>query len=304
MNNKTAAEVIAEFRNERVNKKYLSQLAVDAIPGMSELKARKKKLLQEILSGSIKDLNKTDMEKELHEIEQRELSLLGSLQAGSKCQKCSDTGFIDGSLCQCLRDKIYREVYGAADIDSLSESFDISDRSKFSSSFKCKNGSTQRDKYIALENYARSYAEKFPINSKPNLFFTGNTGLGKTFILRSVAKYVHDKGEDVLLIDASDLFSVFHRHRLGYDIGLESLQNCSLLLIDDLGVEPSTQNVTVEYLLDLLNKRIDQKKHTVIATNLSSDNINLRYGERVYSRIRFKDVCDQLVFEGEDIRIQ
>ena len=102
----------------------------------------------------------------------------------------------------------------------------------------------------------------FPENKMPNLFLTGKTGLGKTFILRSVAKYVYEKGYDVLLINASNLFSVFHQHRLGNDVDLSLMQTCDLLLIDDLGIEPTTQNVTVEYFLDLLNKRIDNHKHT------------------------------------------
>lgn len=304
MNNKTAAEVIAEFRNSRIEKQYYGRQAADSLPGMREIKMRKKELLREILLNSFQEIEKTGLEKELAEIQKKETALLESFQPVFSCAVCRDTGFCGGRLCQCLRDRIYREVFGATDIGSLSESFDSSDRSRFSTTFRCNNGTTQRDKYIALEKYALSYAENFPANKKPNLFLTGGTGLGKSFLLRCIAKYAHQKGTDVLLIDASGLFSAFHRHRLGYDVDLELLHHCGLLLIDDLGVEPATQNVTVEYFLDLLNKRIDQKKHMVIATNLSIDNINLRYGERVYSRIRFKELCDQLVFEGNDVRIK
>ena len=304
MNNKTAADVIAEFRLSRIEKQYYSRQAADSLPGMREIKTRKKAILKEILFNALKETDQTSLEKELAEIEKKETSILESFQTDFSCAACSDTGYAGGRLCRCLRDRIYREAFGAADIGSLSESFDSSDRSRFSTVFKCNNGTSQRDKYIALEKYAQSYAENFPANKKPNLFLTGGTGLGKTFILRAIARYAHQNGTDVLLIDASELFSVFHRHRLGYDVDLDLLHNCDLLLIDDLGVEPSTQNVTVEYFLDLLNKRIDQKKHMVIATNLSIDNINLRYGERVYSRIRFKELCDQLVFEGMDIRIK
>ena len=304
MNNKTAADVIAEFRSSRIDKQYYSRQAADSLPGMREIKDRKRVILREILLAQLRETEKTDLEKEFADIEKKETALLKSLQPDFSCAACGDKGYIGGRLCRCLRDRIYREVYGATDIDALSESFATSDRFRFSTAFKCNNGATQRDKYIALEKYALSYAENFPANKKPNLFLTGKTGLGKSFILRSIAKHVHQKGADVLLIDASELFGVFHRHRLGYDVDLDLLFNCELLLIDDLGVEPATQNVTVEYFIDLLNKRIDTKKHTVIATNLSTDNTISRYGERVYSRIRFKEVCDQLIFEGEDIRIK
>lgn len=304
MNNRTVAEVIANYRKNRINTAYLSQRALDSIPGMRELHSQKKKLLQKILAGSLIDAENGSFFGELEKIERREAALATTLSAGPACALCGDTGVHNGRYCACLRDKIYIQAYGAYDIPSLSESFESSDRSKFSDTFKCKNGATQRKKYIALENYAKKYSEDFPNTQTPNLLLTGPTGLGKTFVLRSIAKAVHQKGEDVLLISASGLFHDFLQHRLGYNVNLDVLYDCDLLLIDDLGIEPPTQNVTVEYFLELLNIRIDKKKHTIVATNLSADNIKSKYGERVYSRIRFNDLCSQLVFEGIDVRLK
>ncbi|MEI6101396.1 MAG: ATP-binding protein, partial [Eubacteriales bacterium] len=243
------------------------------------------------------------LEKQILQLEEKEAALLNSIHTKVDCEQCGDTGVLNGDYCKCLRDRIYQEAYNAVDIKSLTECFENSNPALFNTAYVCSNGTTQRAKYIALVKYSTQYADSFPDTPKPNLFFTGNTGLGKTFVLRSIAKRVYQKGNDVLLIGASDLFGLFLSHRLGEDIHLELLWDCSLLLIDDLGVEPITQNVTVEYFLDLLNRRIDNKKHTIIATNLSADKIAARYGERVYSRIRFKEICDQLVFEGQDVRI-
>jgi DNA replication protein DnaC len=304
MNNISVAEVIANYRRDRINQAYTSQQKTDALPGMRSLRERKKKLLKKIIAESLSDEQTAGVMRELEEIGRQEKEIAGSLPAAYTCDKCGDSGFVDGRFCACLRDRIYREAYGAFDIESLSESFDVSDRSKFSDTFACKNGATQREKYIALENYAKKYAESFPHTQTLNLLLTGSTGLGKTFILRSIAKAVYARGEDVMLIGAGELFSAFHRHRLGHDVELAFLRNCSLLLIDDLGVEPATQNVTKEYFLDLLNKRIDGKKNTVIASNLTTDNIAARYGERVYSRLRFAALSGQLVFEGVDIRLK
>ena len=303
MNNISVAEVIANYRRDRINLSFAAQRQTDALPGMRALRERKKDLLKKILAGALNDDENDLLLKELESIGREEKKLAGALPAPYTCDKCGDTGFVDGRFCACLRDKIYREAYGAMDIGLLSESFAVSDRTKFSDSFVCKSGITQRKKYIALENYAKKFAQDFPHTQTLNLLLTGNTGLGKTFILRSIAKAVYEKGEDVMLIGAAELFSAFHRHRLGYDVQLSFLQNCALLLIDDLGVEPSTQNVTIEYFLDLLNKRIDNKKSTVIASNLTTANIVARYGERVYSRIRFHELCGQLVFEGTDVRL-
>jgi DNA replication protein DnaC len=303
MNNPTVAEVIASFRRDRINAAYRAQQKADSLPGMRALRDKKKKLLQKIMAASLNGEDHSQISNELAKINLQEERLLSSLANEQGCDRCGDTGFIGGRFCTCLRDKIYREAYGAQDIPSLPEGFDVSDRSKFSGTFLCKNGVSQQKKYIALENYAKKYAQSFPDAQPQNLFLTGNTGLGKTFVLHSIAKTVYEKGGDVMLIGAAELFSAFHRHRLGYDVELSFLQNCGLLLIDDLGVEPATQNVTKEYFLDLLNKRIDGKKNTVIASNLTTDNIISRYGERIYSRIRFKDICHQLIFEGVDVRL-
>ena len=59
-----------------------------------------------------------------------------------------------------------------------------------------------------------------------------------------------------------------------------------LLLIDDLGTEPMLKNVTVEYLLLVIEERQTKGRATLVTTNLDTDGILLRYGERIYSRLR------------------
>ena len=298
------ADVIAKHRMEYLGKLYSRERQIESLPVMSEIKAQRKHLLKQSLYNAMRGIDEPGLEKNLKKITEQETALLGVLQGDLGCAQCGGTGVLNGTLCGCLRNRIYREAYRALDIRELAESFENSDKSLFSKTFRCVNGSSQREKYTALENYAKSYADNYPSTKKPNLFLTGSTGLGKTYVLRSIAKHIYQKSGDVLLTGASDLFSIFYQHRMGEDLNLEVLWNCGLLLIDDLGIEPITHNVTVEYFLDLLNRRIDNGKHTVIASNLSTDNIVARYGERVYSRIRFKELCDQLVFEGQDIRIK
>lgn len=63
---------------------------------------------------------------------------------------------------------------------------------------------------------------------------------------------------------------------------LEPLIDCDLLIIDDLGTEPLYRNVSGEYLYTIINERKITKKHTLISTNLSLDDILNRYGERIF----------------------
>ena len=84
--------------------------------------------------------------------------------------------------------------------------------------------------------------------------------------------------------------------------GFAALIEVPLLLIDDLGTEPMMRNITVEYLFTLLNERAANRRHTVIATNLSPVELKERYGERVASRVLDRSACATLKFTGKDLR--
>ena len=62
-----------------------------------------------------------------------------------------------------------------------------------------------------------------------------------------------------------------------------------------------TQNVTTEYLFDLLNRRMEAGLHTAVATNL--EDLQGRYGERISSRLESRE-CAVLLLDGEDLRLQ
>ena len=80
----------------------------------------------------------------------------------------------------------------------------------------------------------------------------------------------------------------------------DELSQPDLLYIDDLGVEPILNNVTVTYLYALLVDRMDKK--TIITTNLDVMKMEERYGERILSRLLDKRKGAMMTFEGEDLR--
>ena len=79
------------------------------------------------------------------------------------------------------------------------------------------------------------------------ILLVGKTGLGKSFLLYCAAKRAKDRDIDVLLIRANELFKLFFEHRLGEEVDLSYLHRAQLLLVDDIGTEPVTQNVSNEY---------------------------------------------------------
>ena len=93
------------------------------------------------------------------------------------------------------------------------------------------------------------------------------------------------------------------RKKLGETDGVDLLYEAKILAIDDLGSEPMTQNVTREYLFDLMNVRKEKGLLTVFISNNTLDELNNRYTERIVSRLLSVNDSDVFQFEGKDLRL-
>ena len=82
---------------------------------------------------------------------------------------------------------------------------------------------------------------------------------------------------------------------------IERYFECDLLIIDDLGTEMINQ-FSVSTLYNLLNDRLSRRKPTVVSTNLSKDEIQKKYTDRITSRMLGE--YQVLFFVGTDVRAQ
>ena len=216
------------------------------------------------------------------------------------CPVCEDTGYKEGRRCSCFEALL--KQYSAEEITA-----DCSVKLNSFSDFKLdyypeesENGFSPREKMSKLFNYCRRYSENFSLNS-PSLLFIGKTGLGKTFLSSCIAKELIDKGTSVVF----GQFATFLRHIEDEHFGraegntLDKLNDSDLLIIDDLGSEFKTQ-FTESALYEIVNGRINLGKPTIISTNLSVNELNARYNERLISRMTGCYV--PIMFFGRDIR--
>ena len=93
-------------------------------------------------------------------------------------------------------------------------------------------------------------------------------------------------------------FETFSEPKLYFTKENEIL-DCDLLIIDDLGSEFSTQ-FTVAAIYNIVNTRINRSKPVIISTNLTKNELETKYTQRVTSRIIGGYVS--LLFLGKDIR--
>ena len=147
------------------------------------------------------------------------------------------------------------------------------------------------------------YADSFPDTRVRDLLMMGKSGLGKTFLMQCIAHRVAERGYLPTYVSAYRFFETARQAYMDNDgARLRPLMEAELLLIDDLGTEPLMNNVTVTQLFNLLNERQMSGRHTVLSTNLSMNELQERYTERVTSRLLDKGACLRVGFVGGDVR--
>lgn len=225
------------------------------------------------------------------------------------CPLCRDTGWHKGKLCTCVETlcvEANREELGRT-LDLEWAEFSRFSLEPYSTAPDPEEGVSPREAaQIALE-VCRDYAERFPEYRFDNLFLHGGTGLGKTLLSGCIAQRVVRRGFWVVYATAGELFSQYETVKFSYDAPQEAreavrrYENCDLLVLDDLGSEMTTQFVQ-SALYQLLNQRMNQRRHTVISSNLDENEVRARYTPQVASRL--VGTYQSLPFLGEDIRCQ
>ncbi len=241
---------------------------------------------------------------ELHKLYAKKLAENGysesDFEIKTNCKICNDTGFIDGKVCRC----IWKEY-----ILQLEQDCNILKTAPFTfeSCNFCKiDNKQQRTELIEIYSMMKSYAEKLPNVKVNTITLLGKTGTGKSSIASSMARKVVDRGYSAQFMSAYEFNSLMLRIHTSPIIDraelMDKVMTCDFLVIDDLGTEPILKNVTLEYLLLVLEERLIKGLSTIITTNLDLNGIHDRYGERIYSRLSDKVHSKILPIIGDDLR--
>jgi len=215
------------------------------------------------------------------------------------CKKCSDTGYVGKDFCECYYRRLNKELVNnvGMNVDN-SHTFESADFEIFDDKDKIKKT------YEKIENWC----DKIEKSDYKNLLISGSTGVGKTYLVECVCNKLIKKEMFVCFYSAFALNNLFLKFHTTFDDSkstlLDSVLNCDILIIDDLGSEPKFKNVTEEYFYLISNERLAKNKCTIITTNLLPDEILEKYGERVFSRLCNKRNSVLLRMENKDLRLQ
>ena len=228
----------------------------------------------------------------------------GYLDDSPICEKCGGTGYIGSNMCECLAELCRQEQKKELTIlTGGRESFSQFRLDYYPDRVDPKYGVSPRNIMERVLETCRRYALTFNQNAG-NLLFVGGTGLGKTFLSACIARVVADRGCSVIYETSAHLFSKLEQAKFSpnEDNRREAakLNDCDLLIIDDLGTEMPGQFVTAA-LYSLLNDRLLAGKPMVVSTNLNVDEMSRRYSPQIASRLH--GGFNRMTFVGEDIRV-
>ncbi len=216
------------------------------------------------------------------------------------CKLCKDTGNIkENTKCRCYFQRLKSNFYSNSKIADIfvKQNFDKFNYNLYSDNPKerdpiMKNFKSPRDYMRAIVYTAKSLVDNINDPKTFSLYLFGVTGVGKTFLCSSIAKYALDNLKTAEYYSANRLFEVVANYKMKKDASdyekskedYHNIINCDLLIIDDLGTEYTNDFVRSEFFT-ILNDRLMNNKKFVISSNISPEKISLAYGDRIDSRI-------------------
>lgn len=300
--NPKLSEIETELANIsiKISKLILQSESAEQKKLLADLRKQSNELIKE-KNKFIKDLSKDN----------------NYLKPHFECKACKDTGYVEkdgvSTMCNCLKQQIFNIYYNKSNIGNLEkENFKKFNINIFSDEKKpdiYKSKISPRENIEVIKDKSENFINNFDDPNEKNLLFTGNTGLGKTFLTNCIANEILQQGKTVLYQTAPVMFEEIINAKFGKDNSkidlMQNILTSDLLIIDDLGTE-HTSELYIAELFTIINTRLLNQNNvitkTIISTNLRPDEIEKIYTTRISSRIA--GYYRILRFFGEDLRFR
>ena len=152
---------------------------------------------------------------------------------------------------------------------------------------------------------AKCYVDRWNKMRSENigLLLWGDVGTGKSYFAACIANALFELGVSVRMTNFSailnDLFSCDDKNEY-----INKLNESSLLIIDDLGIERDTE-YALEQVYNIIDARYKSNKPLIVTTNLSLTELKNPVDtahKRIYDRVL--EMCVPIRFNGENIRCE
>lgn len=313
-------EIMRGYQSRQLHNRHLSQQRMEeALTKLPELKTINEQIASLSVEAARKKLDDDTLsyqllKKKIEDLKNEKAFVISNAGFSKEyfepiytCQNCKDTGYVNGEKCPCFKQEIINVVYSQSNIREIlrRENFQTFSYDYYSDDeINPTTGLSSLDTAQRAVRECQNFINDFD-NKPKNLFFYGDTGVGKTFLSNCVAKELLEKGYSVIYFTAFQLFDILSKGVFSKDADAiaahQNIFDCDLLIIDDLGTEFSN-SFTSSQLFLCVNERILRQKSTIISTNLNMNNLVDLYSERTLSRISSNYSIIKLF--GDDIRIK
>ena len=224
------------------------------------------------------------------------------------CDICKDTGFYKQKSCICRNKLISERLYDQSMINNIiqKENFDNFNPRLFRKNRQEDEPVSPYENILSIKKQIEKLLEKNP-KKLPNLYFYGDVGTGKTYMINCIAKELMDRGVEVLYQSSNDMLNFLANYQFMYQEDKKANQkkaslifDVDVLIIDDLGTEHITE-VIKSNLFELINKRLVAGKTTIISSNIAIFDLQMYYEKRISSRIMGN--YEPVYFYGNDLRM-
>lgn len=210
-----------------------------------------------------------------------------------KCKVCKDTGYIfnketySAIKCECLIDR-QRAILPAM---YANKSFDDIKLDGYKNKIRVKQ-------LIDIIRNTNPYA------LKKGLYIQGDVGRGKTLLASCIFNYFINY-LSVKFIKVGELMYKSREVFNGGDFNLDKYKEAEVLILDDLGVEKTTE-FAEDILLSIIDYRYERQMPTFLTSNIPASKIPELYpkhGKRLESRLTGENaMCLVLTLDGIDHR--
>ena len=330
MSDSTLKSLLKEYENKRIHAEMLAEQRKEEIYSsnkrLQEIDEELHKISFETIKSILNNSNNSvsDLEENINKLKFEKEKILNKqnihideFKPKYECSLCNDTGYItknnNSELCSCIKQRIFDIEYNKSNLGNLEKdhfgNFNLNLYSDEIDTEKYHCKISPKQNIINVKKIVDNFLTNFDNPEQKNLLFTGNTGLGKTFLSNCIANEVLKMGKTVLYQTAPNMLDTVIDYRFGKenvskDI-YNNILNVDLLIIDDLGTE-SMNSMKFTELFNIINSRLlNQNRHitkTIISTNLNIQNLFDTYNERIASRfVGYYNICR---FFGDDIRFK
>jgi DNA replication protein DnaC len=137
-----------------------------------------------------------------------------------ECNICKDTGYVlqnnyKTQICNCLKQKLLNISYNKSNISNLDkENFNTFNENIFSDDVdlsRYKLNISPRKNIINIKQKCIEFVNNFENLDQKNLLFTGNTGLGKTFMSNCIANELLKKRKNSIISNSTSIIRYNNR---------------------------------------------------------------------------------------------